>query len=405
MPPDHTTVNSRSVPIMEYRTTSKTDTGHTTTEPNASATASKEDADFHCFAKLPPELQGMIWKQSIPRIWAYEFEFTWTMYQGGEKVVALFKPSSYIKQDTQPHRTLLTTCWNSRSEVLASFVLLRVYTDVLHDDEDEGEFDDTGNGKGFKTATVPFDKEVGIFCITMPIQLENFDRIALSRLTDIAWGVLSASELDFFEWCDRYFSYSHGFHFCNLVRKVAFVVTMPDYDKMSGDDNFETWHGYTDSHFIMSSWGLLTRFEPLDKIYFTHSEVLATNIRLCPDFHIWLESVMMPNVCTCDNPWEQPDFDARLLDDINEFSYLRRRCAAELEAFSLDIGWDHLWKDDGSLRTPEELRTLEEMREMFMSCSEAGVIDTSEDHEQSDSDERSNGEEPSEDQEQETSTN
>lgn len=390
----HAINESGSVTLMEPKAAAGT-----TGQADTNMDPSKGIAEFQCFPRLPPELRAMIWNESIPHIWAYQFEFKWTWYPGTEDIVALFKPSPCIKQDTQPHRTLLKICSESRGKVLASFNLLPLYTDVLLGHDDEEDFYDTGNERRFETVTVPFDREFGIFCITLPIRPEDFrvHEATFKRFTNIISGFEPASQLNFHEWCYGFFEFSHGFHFCSLVRNVAFVVTMPKPDGRYDDDDFEVF--YTNSHFTLFCWGLITRFKHLDNVYFTHSVATALDSRLNPEFHYELWPITIPNVCKCynSNSWGRADLDTNLLEEMKNFSFFRKRCILELEACYLGLDEEDIWDDENDC-----LMTLEELRANVVGPSTSDAdgqsVSLADDDERSEiiCSERSNDEEQSE---------
>lgn len=186
--------------------------------------------------------------------------------------------------------------------------------------------------------------------------------------------------LHFIGWRDRTFDFSRGFHFTDLVKRIAFVVELPDYPGMSGDEDFELW--YTNSHFIMFSWALLDLFQPIDddKVYVTHAGATDDPIRLSPAYHAWLHSIDTPKFCTR-LTWEdyESDAEANILDKINEFLIVRRICALELLASRLGLDEEDIWTEDHTLYTFEEMRDMADTDASSEGGSEEDGDESSED--------------------------
>lgn len=251
---------------------------------------------------------------------------------------------------------------HTRQEVLLSFHLLPILA--------TSGYTEDGKRK-IKKIRILFDKKFGIFCINLSHAFNGRYRgrpweAGLDRFTQVASEDLAPSELRFREWVDTAFCFkAAGLRFSGMIQRVALVVNLPDNESNSEDSDgdevdvdFNLWR--SDNWFIMFSWALLSAFQPLEEVYFTHADAMFH--RLSPDLSLWMTSINIPKFCT--DRRGEPDSEDNILDEINEFSSARKIYALEMGAVRLGL--------DEAVICEEDVGSFEELYEMAAAMDDEG---------------------------------
>lgn len=309
--------------------------------------------EFHRFADMPPELQASVWNHALPPIWGYKFRFQWAHDEAKDDMIAAFEPSKHVFGDTRPHRALLSTCWASRREVLASYHLLPVNFDL-----DDSDLDNIVVRK----AHIPFDKQFGYFCIEVSLnQEDDLSEDLRDDYLEVIYGDSPSSELQFLDWYGATFGSMKGLDFGHLVDRVVFLFEAPE---SVGEDADFGLVG-TDGIFTLQAWGLIRGLHQDDKIYLALATIPDGNFRLDPSFPKFLEWVDVPAVCKhASEQTQQVQYGTR--DEFESYRFSRRVVVAQAIAYHLELDSSLIWYDEEwRLRTFDELEMIADGFEML----------------------------------------